>query len=334
MTKKTDLNAFYRRIIPQAWKIAWEHKHLWLLGFFATTVGFGGVFEMLSNIYDHLTNVMPSQSWLQWPYFLLPGGGTFKAVMTFSPNPALTLALMLLAMALAAAIMIWLAATSLGAVIGSVERINEGGDADFSQGTGFGVASFWRLAGINLLAKTIIGAMAVLTGINLFVLIADNHVFSGFFYWTSFIIFTIFAATVSVVAVYASNAAVIQDLKFREALEAGWKAFRRHWLASLEIAFMLMVINLGVSAIFVIIGALLATPLFFLFFLASVAGLDLFVTLMSAFTVAFLLFGIMIAVSFATTFQIAAWTLAWKELGGGKHRSIVIRLFEKLQRRK
>jgi len=55
---------------------------------------------------------------------------------------------------------------------------------------------------------------------------------------------------------------------------------------------------------------------------------------MSALIVALLLFGVLIAVSFMTTFQIAAWTLAWKKIADGNQRPGLVRLLEKAWRKK
>ena len=52
MTKKQDAVPLYRRIINDAWRIAWENKQLWLFGFFVTFIGFGGVSEVFFKAYD------------------------------------------------------------------------------------------------------------------------------------------------------------------------------------------------------------------------------------------------------------------------------------------
>src|SRR6186713_1887172 len=45
MTKPTG--AFYRHILVDAWKAVRKNKALWLLGFFVSFLGNGGVYELL-----------------------------------------------------------------------------------------------------------------------------------------------------------------------------------------------------------------------------------------------------------------------------------------------
>ena len=49
MVTKTGL---YREIIRKALRISWEHKHLWIFGFFAGLIGFGGIADVVMNVYD------------------------------------------------------------------------------------------------------------------------------------------------------------------------------------------------------------------------------------------------------------------------------------------
>lgn len=328
-----DLSTLYRRIVIGAWQTAWRHKHLWLFGFFATFAGFGGIYEVLFRTQDQLINIMPAADWMRNPFYLVPGAAMFRALVAFSPNPLFTVMLFLAVVTLVSAVFIWTITVAIGALIGSTDVISRGSDADFAAGVRVGMANFWRVFGINALAKIVIALGLLLTGTNLFSLLKDGSYTSGGFFMLSFVLFLALAIVASVMAVYASMHAVLDNTCFNASLARAWKTFKENWLVSLEMAAVLLVVNLLVAAAAVLILLVLSVPAIFLFMLASAANsTTLLLSLMTAFAV-MLLIALVIYGSFMTTFQVAAWTLLWKELAQKRPRARLLRLSDWLMDR-
>jgi len=316
MTKKIDLAALYRQIVVAAWRTAWNHKHLWLFGFFATFASFGGIYEVLIRAQNSIIEGLPAATWMESPFYLMPGAALFRAMVAFSANPILTVTLFLMIVAMVFAVFIWVIVVAIGAIIGSVDKIRRGGDADFAEGVRLGVASFWRLLGINALAKIAIGAAVILTSTNLFALVRDQSLTGGGFFLLSFILFLALTVVVSVVAVYASMFSALNGSPIQEAIAGGWKMFVANWLVSLEMAVMLLLVNAAVTLAAILGLLIVSVPAIFLFMLAAASGSTAFIlTLTSAFAV-ILLTVLIIYGAFMTTFQIAGWTYFWNELIG------------------
>ncbi len=326
MNKKFGLNDLYWGVIAAAWRTAWRHKHLWLFGFFAAFASFGGVYEVLVRAQNSIIEGMPAAAWMQSPLYLMPGSALFRAMVAFSPSPVLTVTFFLVAAAIAFAVFIWVIVVAIGALITSVDRIRRGGDSDFADGVRQGIAKFWPLLGVNALAKIAIAAAVLLTGTNLFALVEYQTMTGGGFFLLSFILFLALTVIVSVVAVYASMYASLSGLTIQESIVRGWKMFMDNWLASLEMAVLLLLVN-AATALVTIIGLLvLSVPAIFLFMLATASGSTaLILTLTSIFSL-LLLAVLVVYGSFITTFQIAGWTFFWSELDGKRPPAVLQRL--------
>jgi len=330
MTKKFDLAMLYRQIVVTAWRTAWQHKHLWLFGFFAVFASFGGIYEILMRAQNSIIEGMPAATWMQSPFYLMPGAALFRALVAFSPNPILTVMIFLVTAAIVSSVFVWVIIVSVGAIIGSVDKIRRGGDAEFADGVKMGMAKFWPLLGINLLSKITIGAAVMLTGTNLFALIQYQTLTSGGFFFLSFILFLGLTIIVSVVTVYASIYSALGGLRIKEAIVRGWCLFTANWLASLEISVILLLANLATTLV-IILGLLVASvPAIFLFVLATAAGSTaLVISLTATFSLLFLAL-LVVYGAFTTTFQIAGWTYFWNELTAQRPEPWLQRLTSRL----
>ncbi|KPJ85918.1 hypothetical protein AMJ57_01205 [Parcubacteria bacterium SG8_24] len=313
---------FYRGIIGDAWRIAWNHKHLWLFGFFASFIGFGWISEVFLGV------VKKSRELIVMSYGgsvqLIPGLATLKAIIRFSPFPILTSFVFVAVGLLFVGLLLWISTVSVGGLIASIRKIVRGGELSFGEAVRSGADSFWRLFGINISAKVIAILAVIVTGTNLSLLIADGTVMSALYYLASFIIFTLLAVVASLIAVYASNYAVIKDKGCYESVVASWHLFKKHWLVSIEMAILLFLINLGVGLLALLLLFLLSVPVVFLFFVS--AALSSMATLGAIFfvlAVALMIIIMILTVSFLTTFQVAAWLLVWSRVS---EKGVVARL--------
>ncbi len=321
--KKFELADGYWRIVKDSFNLAWRHNHLWVFGFFATFAGFGGIGEILLQAYNKVAIDIPEISWTLSPMYILPGAATVSAIVKFSPYPLITVILFTAIAGLMTAIFIWLVVTAVGGLIASIHKIRQGHDAHFADGLRLGVPTFWRLFGVNALAKIIVAAAVLFTGTNLMALVSDRTFGSGLFFLASFIVFTAITVAVSVAAVYGSVQVVIEGAPLNKALVDGSRLLARNWLVSLEMALLLLFANLVLGAAAVLVLLILSVPVVFLFLVAAALSADALLIFLTVLSATALLFAVVIYGSFMTTFQVSAWTMLWQELTGKGRRPLL-----------
>ncbi|MEA3249942.1 MAG: hypothetical protein U9Q03_06360 [Patescibacteria group bacterium] len=319
MPRKRNPLPFYRQVLGDAWKLSITHKHLWMFGFFATFVGFGGVSEIMFGIYDRMTQLLPHVVGLrQTPMMLLPGFATMRAMMAMSPYPWLSMLIFTVVILLFFAVFASVVSIAVGALVGSVRKIERGGEPTLAEGVKLGVPPICKVFAINALAKITVLMLFLLTSANLVHLLSDRSLVSGFFYLTSYVVFTIVAVIVAIISVYATIAAVVDKLPIIPSVVNGWHLLKRHWLVNLEMVIVLLFVNVGLSVVALLIAMILSVPLIFLFVFAALLKSTALLTIIMTITAIVLISLIVLIGSFVTTFQAAAWTLLWLRLA--KHR--------------
>ena len=330
MPKKTEPKPFYRRIISDAWRIAWNHKHLWVFGFFATVAGFGGVTETLFSSSSNVNAFFPAVASGQPMTHTIPGLTTITAILKYTSFPVLSLLIFLAISGLCTAIFLWLAYTSAGALTSSVRKIEHGGEPTPGDGLKTGANAFWRVLGVNALSQLFIFCGYVLTSTTLLVLLSDHTVTSAIFYVGTFIMFTILVVAASIAAIYGTCFVTIKgEKKILTAVYAGWQLLLDHWLVTFEMAIALFIASLviGLSAVFV--ALVVSVPFIFMMLITTVLHLGpaTFFILMTASGV--MLATIVCVGSFITVFQVSAWTLLWSEMTERQPLAKIHRLAEK-----
>lgn len=313
MVKKLDAAPLYRRIITDAWHIAWGHKHIWFFAFFATFIGFGGVSEVFFGTFEKSSNVLLGGNADLTAVYLLPGIPAVRALIKFSPNPLISVLVFTLIMGLLTAVFAWIVSVSIGALVASVRKIAKGRDMRFPDAMKVGAEKFWPVFGVNAMAKIVVGASFVLTGTNLLYTTSDSPI-SALLYIVSFVLFTAIAVIVSLVAIFSTNFVVLKDERLMRALDKGWVMLSKHWLICIEMTLVLFVasILLGIVSL---IGALVASvPIVFLILLTLTIGLQDIAFVIITFGMGIALIALALLASLITSFQVASWTILWEEL--------------------
>ncbi len=314
MPPKKSEGAFYKRIITDAWRVAWQHKHLWVFGFLATAVGFGGVSEALFSSSDRVYAFFPAITSGKSGLQMLPGFATIKAIINFTSYPALSLLLFLAIMGTLVGVFLWMGYAAAGGLVHSIRKIERAGEPTFGEGLKLGAEKFWRVFGVNVLTQPIIFVGSMLTTTTLSVLMRDRTISSGIFYVGTFILFVVLAVSASVAAIYATCFAIIKDKKLVPALQAGWKLLYDHWFVTLEMAFFLFLASLGIGITAVLISLIISVPFIFLLLVVAMMHLSAASVLVLMVASALMLAMIVCVGSFITVFQVSAWTLLWSEM--------------------
>ncbi len=313
MPKKIEVS-FYQRIITDAWRVAWQHKHLWVFGFFATSVGFGGVTEALFSSSDKVYAFFPAIASGKTGLQMIPGIAAMQTIVKFTSFPILSILLFLVMMGLFVGVFLWMGNVAAGALVSSVKKIEKGAEPTFSEGLKAGSEKFWRVLGANILTQPIIFVGSLLTTTTLNVLILDHTVASGIFYVGTFILFVLLAVSASVAAVYSTCFVVNKNQPLVPALFAGWKLLHDHWLVTLEMAFFLFLSSLGIGLSAVLASLIISVPFIFLLLIVSMMHLSAASTLVLMVASGLMLAMIVCVGSFITVFQVSAWTLLWGEM--------------------
>jgi hypothetical protein len=326
MQRKSDAAPFYRRIMSDAWRITWHHKHLWVFGFFTALTGFGGVSEVFFNASRRVSEWFPLLVSGKSSLYMIPGLTTMRAIISFSAYPALALTVFLTVLGLLTLVFAWMTMVSVGALISSTRRIEKGGDQTFADGIKTGTEKFWKVFTINLLAKLFIFCSFILSGATLYTLMRDRTVASGLFYVGSFVVFTVLAIAASVIAVYGTNSAVAKNESVEKSVAAGWRLLAEHWLVSIEMSILLFFAGVAFGLAAILAALVLSVPVIFLMMLSALLKTSVLASgILIAAGTAFIVL-IVFSAACLTTFQTVAWTLLWGELTDRKPIAKLLRL--------
>jgi hypothetical protein len=111
---------------------------------------------------------------------------------------------------------------------------------------------------------------------------------------------------------------VLQGQKTWEAFKNGWRLFAANWLISLEMAFVLLVINSVIALVILLIAILLVSPFFFVGLAVTASQNPYgFWSIMTIPLVIMVIVTIVIGSGLAT-FQVSSWTLLYLRLNESK----------------
>ena len=247
--------ALYRHLLADAWRTVRKNKALWLLGFFVSFLGNGGVYELLIQGTGRLGL---QESFGQ--YFtlgMLPGEGTISQALANvgSGNMLLFLLVGLTALALVV-VAAWVIVSAQGGLIAGVRDADKDRKVSFRSAFASGNEVFGPLLMLNILSRLAVMAFFYLL-LSLTVLyLADANIWSVLAYLAGFVMLIPLTLIIGFVTLYAACYITLQRMPFVAAVETAIALFRKYWLISLETAFMLFGVNfLAAIGIGLVMGA-------------------------------------------------------------------------------
>jgi hypothetical protein len=320
----------YRNILKQALSITWRNKYLWFFGLFATLLGGGGEYEIISRGFsgDTAQTLFPNFNRLaetgifHWQTF-----SNFATIFKTNPGSAIVLFLIAIIIIALSLFLIWLMVISQTALVSNSAKIINGAKNSLGirDGVRSGIKHFWPVFGLNIIIKTIIYLAFALIGLPI---ILSKSPLVNYLYIILFIILIPLAIIFSFVVKYAIAFVIIKKDNFINSIREGWKLFTKNWLVSVEMAFILFFISFFAGLIIILSILILIVPFLFLaiilYELTSVIGFWLIII-----TGLIALFCIIILGGAAlTTFQISAWTNLFLKLTNQGGASKIIRIAE------
>lgn len=309
----------YGEIISRAWRITWNNKYLWVLGFLAALTSAGSSGNSFNQTFSDSDFVDPNRAMQLGAALLL-----------------ITCIFMLIGL------MLWLLSVAArGGLVAAVDRLDNGEKMTLGEAFSAGVKYIWRVIGVYLLiylpvllGSALIGIIvaAGFGGTAALSMASDSpeSILAGSFGILFLCLCLLFCILIPVfivlayIAEFGVRAAIVDDMRVTDSIRQGWRVIKENAGAVILLAVLMFVISLMVGFVVGIItlplAAIILGPMLFgVFSDGSVNPLSIAWLIGGG-----LCLGIFSAAltSVVQIWYSAVWTLAYKELTGKKPEAI------------
>lgn len=268
----------YRQALFHGWQLAWRHKWLWPVGFFAAFLGQMGLLEIMSNVLFATGQSAPLPVWVEIPATLIAGLRNGVGDLTFL-NSLSVLWLFVVLFGISALFIFIATASQAALVSAAAESVKTKKYPDVAKAWHIGVGHFWRTLAINIFRKISIFLLTVAVVFGAARLIGEFTGINFFVFIVSFLLSVFVGMVISFIAVYAVGYVVVEEYPLTRALIASWRLFREHMLVSLEVGIVLLFANLLVSVMALFGIFILFLPAMLLWFISFVLGNSILFTI-------------------------------------------------------
>lgn len=311
----------YRDILKQAWFILWHYVWLWPFGLLAALAGNAGEFNSLTITPDRLGNQADALATLRNSIQTNDFVNLWETIIrSFGQAPLLMFTVTVVTLLVTLAL-VWLVNMSQASLIHATGKIDLASPTSFTDSAQAGIKFFWPIFWLNLVTKFatyLILAVAFLPFLATYLLQGSGWSFTVLMV-ISFIVSVPVALILGFILRYAANFVVLENAKWWEALERAVNLFFKNWLATIEMALLLFVINLVLGLLMFIF---VIPRSFNLDILILLGGFD-WITLFRVLPVVIIVIGIGMWFS---TYQWLAWTLLFRRIQTGNLMPKLIRL--------
>jgi len=296
----------YRQAMQHSWKLIWQQKLLWPLGLFASFLGQMGLMDFLSQVSVATSTLQIAPLWYSLPSFFFRA--LFLEPVRLPLDGWTWLFWLIIALLGFGTMLIFVSVVSQGAIIHAVSQAVKKRKVHVGAAWDVGVSHFWRLFSVNFLKKILFWILAGFIGWATLEIIVSPSASDIIAFVILFVLISFIGLWLSFFSIYAAGYIVIEEYRFSSALRAAWRLCIGHWLVSLEVGLIILLIQ--------IFFALLVVASFFFFLLLTLwlasVGIATGVGLMLAVAVLigdFLFFLFLIfAGSLFTLFSNAIWS--------------------------
>jgi len=299
----------YRQALRHSWDLVWQHKFLWIFGLFAALWGQLGLMDLLCKIWFSGSDYTLYPHWLAWPklwqsiWLNSPG-------LTLSGDVWLWFGYLLVLILGCVLFLLFVSVVSQGAIIKAAAHSAKTRMffPSISQAWSAGIKHFWRLLLLNVLRKAVLILLAVAVGYGALNFVISESLLGLLLFWLLFILAAVVGAVLSFLLIYAGSYVVVEDYKLGKAMAGAWKLFISHWLVSVEVGLIVLLLNIALAAAVIFGFLILFLPTLVLWLISVwsnsyvlwVSGIMVGLTL-------FLLFVIFIGSMF-TVYTTSVWT--------------------------
>lgn len=328
-TKPSD--ALYRHLLADAWRTVRKNKALWLLGFFVSFLGNGGVYELLIQGTGRLGLQDSFGQFLTLG--LLPGEGTIGQALANVGAGNIMLVLLVGLTALGLVIVAaWVIISAQGGLITGIRDAAKGRKVTFRSSFASGNEVFVPLLALSLLSRLAVMAFFYLL-LSLTVLyLVDSNIWNVLAYLAGFLALVPMTLIIGFVTIYAACYIALQRMTFVSAVETAFALFRKYWLISLETAFLLFAVNFLTAIAIGMVMGIAGVALIPFMLGASLLGNGLVMAIVVAMGGFAAVLFLAIIGSGLAAFQYAVWVALFTKLHQREHgaRPKLARWFDKL----
>jgi hypothetical protein len=327
---KKPAGSFYRHVLRDAWRVTIKNPALWILGFFVSFMGNGGIYELLIQGTNRL-GLQEGFGGLTSLLSLVPSGAEFYQLFRNIGvyNTAVVMLLIVGGLGLLA-VAIWVVVSSQGALLTGIKEASKGKKPMFSALFGAGGEVFAPLLVLNVISRIAITVCFYLLMATMVFLLAKATILSALGYLLAFLILTPLTLIIGFVTIFAAGYVTLYRMSLIESIETAVVLFRTYWLISLETLVVLFAINLifafGLAVLLMIVASVFLLVIGFGF---NLTGIDPWPLLPFAVTIG-VAFIVMAGAGLAA-FQYSTWTLLFMKLNQRGHGAVskIVRVFNK-----
>jgi hypothetical protein len=302
------MNIEYGNLLSKAWRITWNNKWLWLLGFLVSST-LNTSFRFNTPSFDTQT---PSPS---GPRPQLPPEVERLVEQFQRPEVAgilITVACVILLLAL---VFFVLTTIARGGLIGGIRVADDTGKVGLGEAWGIGLRYFWRMLGLEILQALPIIVVAIVFVIFFIFLSAATFGLGVLCLLPILCILVILFIPYGLIFWLGSFGMVLEDLGVIDSVKRGWEIFKTHpgpvLLVGVILFILLFIVGLVVLIPFVVIAipavlAFMGDPQHPNWGLLAGAGLALLCLIPI----------IWVANGILTTWVYSVWTLLYRQLSG------------------
>ncbi len=290
----------YFEALKHSFQLVWKNKSLWVFGIlsalFVSPFGLGGFWGQFTLTSNEASKIA---------YFPLPA--FFQALSHSDPANFVSLVWLLEIILAVFIIVVFIsvcAQTSL--IINACEYYKKKTHSALSATWHKSYKYFWKILSFDLIRKFIL-ALLLISAAGLWIIAPENSFWSSLYLISSFVVLVLISFIVSSALTYASGYAVIEGKSVWQSLKKGFLLLREHFLVSLEISLVMMLLDLVLAAFVSTIIILSFIPATLIWF---VAGLFSSITLFTIALVIGLLTMIVLVVligGFYNAFNTGTW---------------------------
>jgi hypothetical protein len=313
-------------LIKRAWAAAWRHKSAWVFGLVAFTVDFGGAFESIFKALP--TGGAGGLAGGAWVGLLMPVSLVWSSLVGLAYAQTATAVILALVGVVVAALIFAAAAAMVGLGVGALvwmaERIAQGKPANWRQGLKVAGRSLWPLTLVIVIMKLGTILTLSLAALVLRWLVIEPSVVSLVAFLLAFALFSAVSVIAAISSVFTVHELVVSKRPLAEAIKMALTGFRRHWIAALEAAAMILAATMVAVGAGMAVFLVLAVPILFGVALFAYLKLAFLVKLLYALTWFVAGAIIILTAAVAGTVQVFAWNAFWQKIS---HRTFVHHFF-------
>lgn len=323
-----DSPTLYRHVIADAWKLSWRHKFLWVYGFFAAFLATGGIYDVVIRGWNDATvrrifRSLPRADAIPSIPEILSGGITSDGLLSLPFWAYAAFAVI----GIVAAALLWASVISQGALVAAGSEMRSGRAPGHQTVFRAGLSRFWPVLGVNFFSRLVVAGTLFVTALPVGRLLLEQSPRAAILYILSFLVFVPVALIISLLTMFSIAAIVVRKESFMRGVGIAWATFSRHWLVALEMAFVLLALDILFAAGVFVGLFVLVLPFAFLLLMVQLAGTQVSLAIVLALAaIAFLIF-IIAAAGWMTTFRYAAWTMLYLRLEERGGASKIVRIF-------